>query len=104
MHLTHHCVTSVLDFAHQLWTFVNSKEGQLVLWLILASHTFARSVRDIGCPEAAEFSAAILVAMVLFLLALATETGVVSLLMSNVQKCTTGGAQIALLVPRNLDY
>jgi hypothetical protein len=98
MHLTQHCLTSALDFAHQLWTFVNSKEGQLVLWLILASHAFARSVRDIGCPEAAEFSAAILVAMLMFLLALATETGVVSLLMSNVQKCTTGSTQIALLV------
>jgi hypothetical protein len=99
MHLTHHCVTSVLDFGHQLWTFVNSKEGQLLLWVIRASHTFARSVRDIDCPEATELSAAILVAMLLFLLALATETGAVSLLMSSVQKCTTGGAEIALRVP-----
>jgi hypothetical protein len=100
MHLTQHCVTSVLDFAHQFWTFVNSKEGQLVLWLILASHAFTRSLRNTGIPEAEEFSAAILVAMFLFLLALATETGAVSLLMSNVRKCTTGGSQIALLVPR----
>jgi hypothetical protein len=70
-----------------------------VLWLILASHTFARSLRDTGIPEAEEFSAAILVAMLVFLLALATETGVVSVMMSNVRKCTTGGPQIALLVP-----
>jgi hypothetical protein len=100
MHLTHHCATSVLDFAHHLWTFVNSKEGQLVFWLILASHAFARSLINTGIPEAAEFSAAIVVAMLMFLLALATETGVVSLLMSDVQKCATGGSQIALLVPR----
>lgn len=98
MHLTPNCVTSVLDFAHQLWTFVNSKEGQLLLWLILASHTFGQCIRDTGSQEALEFSAAVLTAMLLFLLVLATETGVVSHLMTDFQKCT-GGDQVARELP-----
>ncbi len=96
MQVTPHCLSSLYDLAQQLWTFVNSKEGQLLLWLILASHTFARSVRDTGTPEAAEFSGAVLIAVLLFLLALATETGFAHLLMSHVQKCSISGDEIAL--------
>ncbi len=95
MHLTQNCVTSVLDFTHELWTFVNSKEGQLLLWLVLASHGFAHCVRDTGSHEAAEFSAAVLTAMLLFLLALATETGFVSRLLTDFQKCTNSANQVA---------
>ena len=70
------CIATLIATAVEVWGFVKSNEGQLLIALILGAHTFTSRLRRLPGPEPTNFANTLMLAIILALFILAAESNI----------------------------
>ena len=96
------CIVALTETAVDVWGFVRSNEGQLLIALILGAHAFSAWLRRFPGPEPADFANTLMVAIVFLLFVLATESNLYLTIKSGFNLCTGQKVSVAALeMPRH---
>ncbi len=70
------CIATLTGTAFDLWSFIKSEPGQLLIALTLGAHTFCSRLRRLPGPEPTEFANTLMILIVFVLFILATELSI----------------------------
>jgi hypothetical protein len=85
------CIPTLISTGAEIWVFVNSGEGQLLITLTLGAHAFAGRVRRLPGIESKDFANTLMVAIICGLFILANERKIYSHFKDRVSQCTGDG-------------